>query len=60
MKFIGKVVNEFARRLCEDEKLALVRLAVEVALEAVGVATRLGAHLAVPAQLLQAFRFDTI
>lgn len=46
--------------LAEDEHLALVALAHAVALEAVLVAALLLAHLAVPPELLQPLRLDSV
>ena len=47
-------------RLAEDDHLALVALAGQVALEAVLVPALLLTHLAVPAQLLQALGLDSV
>ena len=44
----------------KDLHLSLVRLACQMALEAILVAALLLAHLAVPSQLLQTFRLDSI
>lgn len=46
--------------LAKHQHLALVRLAGLVALEAVLITALLVAHLAVPAQLLQALGFDAV
>ena len=54
MKLVRVRVEKLLRVRREHQHLPLVRLARQVALETVGVATRLLAHLAVPSQFVQA------
>ena len=56
----AELVHEFFRVFGEHGHLPLVRFRLAVALEAVLVAALLLAHLAVPAQLLQALGLDAV
>uniref|UniRef100_A0A2P2PIS4 Uncharacterized protein MANES_07G115700 n=1 Tax=Rhizophora mucronata TaxID=61149 RepID=A0A2P2PIS4_RHIMU len=60
LELLGVAVDDAVRVLAEDLHLALVALAHAVALEPVLVSALLLAHLAVPSQLLQTFRFDSV
>jgi len=59
-ELLAEAVQELARGIRKEEQLALVGLAHGVALEAILVAALLLAHLAVPAQLLQALRLHLV
>lgn len=60
LELLGVALEDAPLVLAEDLHLALVRLAHAVALEPVLVAALLLAHLAVPPELLEAFRLHAV
>lgn len=60
LEFLGITADNPGGVLAEDLHLALVGLAHAMALESVLVPALLLAHLAVPSQLLQTLRFDSV
>lgn len=57
LELVGEVVDVFARVFADEEHLADVRFGLRVAFEAILIARLLFAHLAVPAESLEAFGF---
>lgn len=60
LELLGVLVEGLARVFAEDEHLTQVRLAIYVAFETVLVTALLFAGLAVPAEALEAFRFELV
>lgn len=60
LELLGVATDDSGGVLAEDLHLALVRLAHTVALESVLITALLLAHLAIPSQLLQTFRLDSV